>query len=106
MVSGLPPWAVFTPDGSRVRLRATDATRDWVLAFGRFTGTSPKTGKTYDDECAELVADAGDVAATVSGTAWDLDLWLWGRASEGAVDLTGEQAVCERLRAVIVESTQ
>ena len=51
MVSGLPSWATFTPDGRRVRLLATDAGREWVMAFGRFHGTSPTTGKEYDDEC-------------------------------------------------------
>ena len=74
MVSGLPAWATFTPDGQRVRLLATDAGREWVMAFGRFHGTSPTTGKEYDEECGELVGGAPwegedeDVTATVAGS--------------------------------------
>jgi uncharacterized protein (TIGR03083 family) len=112
MVSGLPEWATFTPDGQRVRLWATDARREWVMAFGRFHGTSPTTGRAYDSECAELVGgapwegDDEDVTATVAGTAWDLELWLWGRAGADALARSGDPAAIDRLRAVVVESTQ
>ncbi|WP_156043660.1 maleylpyruvate isomerase family mycothiol-dependent enzyme [Cellulomonas sp. URHE0023] len=109
MLSGLPPWARFTPDGPRIRVRATDAGREWLVAFGRFTGTSPTTGKAYDDPCAELVGwedDDHDVAATVSGTAWELELWLWGRSAGEGLAREGDPAVPQRLRAAIVESTQ
>ncbi|MBO3101802.1 maleylpyruvate isomerase N-terminal domain-containing protein [Cellulomonas fengjieae] len=112
MVSGLPPWATFDPDGQRVRLHATDAGQEWVMAFGRFRGTSPTTGTQYDDECAELVGGApwegedDDVAATVSGAAWDLGRWLWGRATRDALALEGDAAAVDRLRSVIVDSTQ
>jgi len=112
MVSGLPAWAVFTPDGTRVRLHAVDAGREWVLAFGRFTGTSPSSGNTYDDACAELVGGAPwegedeDVAATISGSAWDLDLWLWGRSTGDALVREGDVAAFDRLRAIVAESSQ
>ena len=107
MVSGLPAWATFTPDGQRVRLHATDAGREWVMAFGRFRGTSPTSGTEYDEECAELVgAGDQDVSATVSGPAWELELWLWGRGSADGLERDGDQAVVDRLRAVIVASTQ
>ena len=82
------------------------------MAFGRFHGTSPASGKQYDDECAELVGGAPwegedeDVTATVSGSAWDLELWLWGRGGTDALQRDGDPAAIERLRAVIVESTQ
>lgn len=112
MVSGLPEWAGFTADGARVRLRASDAEREWVVAFGRFHGTSPTTGTTYDEDCAELVGGApwegedDDVSATVSGRAWDLELWLWGRGPLETLELEGDPAAVERLRTVIVGSTQ
>ncbi|NUU16048.1 maleylpyruvate isomerase family mycothiol-dependent enzyme [Cellulomonas humilata] len=112
MVSGLPEWASFTADGQRVRLHAVDAGREWVMAFGRFHGTSPASGTAYDEECAELVGGAPwegedeDVTATVSGTAWDLELWLWGRGGADALRRVGDPAAIDRLRAVIVESTQ
>src|SRR4051794_1535102 len=112
MVSGLPEWAAFAPDGSRVRLRALDADREWVVAFGRFRGTSPTTGTIYDEDCAELVGGAPwegedeDVSATVSGPAWDLDLWLWGRDAGDSLARAGDAGAIDRLRAVIVASTQ
>ena len=107
MVSGLPPWATFTPDGARVRLVATDADRAWTVALGRFTGTSPTSGNTDDEDCAELVEDAPDDATgEVRGTAWDLDLWLWGRGPAGVLATRGGSAVADRLRAIIVESSQ
>jgi uncharacterized protein (TIGR03083 family) len=112
MVSGVPSWATFTPDGQRVRVHATDAGREWVMAFGRFQGTSPTTGTEYDEECGELVGGAPwegedeDVTATVSGAAWDLELWLWGRGGADSLESEGDQAAVDRLRAVVVESTQ
>ncbi|MET0788535.1 MAG: maleylpyruvate isomerase family mycothiol-dependent enzyme [Cellulomonas sp.] len=112
MVSGLPEWATFSPDGVRIRLRAVDTGREWVVALGRFHGTSPTTGTTYDEDCGELVGGAPwegedeDVSATVSGSAWDLDLWLWGRGPVDALERDGDPAAIERLRAVVTESTQ
>ena len=83
-----------------------------MVAFGRFHGTSPTTGTTYDEECAELVGGApwegedDDVTATVSGSAWDLELWLWGRGPRTGWTLEGTRRRSDRLRTVIVESTQ
>ncbi|WP_273653795.1 maleylpyruvate isomerase family mycothiol-dependent enzyme [Cellulomonas fimi] len=112
MMSGLPPWATFTPDDAgRVLVVASDAGRSWLVELGRFTGTSPRTGNTYDLDAGELVArdvTAGDaqVAVTLTGSAWDLDRWLWGRGPLDAVTVEGERAVVDRLRAVLVESSQ
>ncbi|ROS31608.1 uncharacterized protein (TIGR03083 family) [Cellulomonas sp. PhB150] len=107
MVSGLPGWATFTPDGARLRLLATDADRAWTVALGRFTGTSPTSGTTYDEDCAELVEDTPEGATgEVRGTAWDLDLWLWGRGPAGVLATSGDAGVADRLRAIIVESSQ
>ena len=82
------------------------------MAFGRFHGTSPSTGREYDEECAELVGGAPwegedqDVTAAVAGAAWDLELWLWGRGSLDGLEGDGDQAAIDRLRAVVAESTQ
>lgn len=113
MMSGLPDWASFTPDeAGRVRLVARDAGRSWLVGLGRFTGTSPRSGTTYDLDAGELVArdaaaaaEAG-AAATVTGTAWDLDRWLWGRGPLEALAVDGDVAVVDRFRAVLVESSQ
>lgn len=112
MMSGLPPWATFTPDDAGpVRVVASDAGRSWLVALGRFTGTSPRTGTTYDLDAGELVArdadaDRARATATLTGSAWDLDRWLWGRATPDVLTVEGERAVVDRLREVLVESSQ
>jgi hypothetical protein len=42
----------------------------------------------------------------VSGPAWDLELWLWGRGGTDRLERDGDEGAIDRLRAVIVESTQ
>ena len=44
--------------------------------------------------------------ALVAGRAWDLDRWLWGRGDLAALDATGEPALLERVRALLVDATQ
>jgi uncharacterized protein (TIGR03083 family) len=109
MLGGLPAWAAFEPGGTRVRLRATDVDREWVLEHGRFTGTSPTSGTVYDEPDVALAAPGSSgrgVAATVTAGAAGLDLWLWGRVGAGAVEITGDTDAVDRLRQVVVASTQ
>lgn len=112
MMSGLPPWATFTPDdAARVLVVASDAGRSWLVALGRFTGTSPRTGNTYDLDAGELAARdvtaaEARAAVTLTGSAWDLDRWLWGRGPLDALTVEGERAVADRFREVLVESSQ
>ncbi|WP_188940643.1 maleylpyruvate isomerase family mycothiol-dependent enzyme [Nakamurella endophytica] len=107
MLSGLPDWARFSADGTRIRLTCPDSGRSWLLAFGRFVGTSPTSGTRYDEECVEAVTDDPEPAtATVSASSWNLDLWLWGRADAEVLDVTGDASAVARLRAVIADSSQ
>ena len=106
MVDGLPTWATFASDDVHVRLACTNADASWTLALGRFSGTSPTSRTTYDEDTAALVPDRADVALTLSGPAWDLDRWLWGRGGLEAIDVSGDAALLERLRAVLAEATQ
>ncbi len=111
MFAGVPDWGSTTPDpDATVLVTATDTGRSWWLTLGRFTGTDP-AGEHHDQDDL-LVADAADgqgtagdhtPAATVSGSAADLDCWLWGRpaSSTGAVQQVGETAVLRRLNALI-----
>lgn len=116
MVDGVPGWGAFVPDGVHARLVAADGDAAWDLALGRFQGTSPTSGRTYDLEAASVVPTAGAPApdVVITGPAWDLDRWLWGRsgpeAGEGSVPaaltVTGAAAVAARLRALVGEATQ
>jgi uncharacterized protein (TIGR03083 family) len=105
MFGGLPPWATFAPDGEALTVVSADADRRWTVEFGRFTGESPTSGRTYDEDDARLV-DLRPTGTTISGSAWDLDRWLWGRGDASALRIIGDGSLAERLRAVATESTQ
>ena len=96
----VPPWGDFAPDGSAITVRTTDTVAAWTLAFGRFTGTSPDSGSSYDLDVARLDPDRAEVDATVAGAAWDVDRWLWGRGGAHPLRFTGDRALIHRLRAI------
>jgi hypothetical protein len=93
MYGWLPEWGRFTPDpGGTVRLRATDTGDSWLVTPGRFTGTDPDDGTSYEEAAVSAAgSDSGAAAAAeISGTAADLDCWLWHRAPVGAVQRSGD----------------
>jgi hypothetical protein len=105
-LGGLPAWASFEPDGEqRIALQTTDTGDRWTLEFGRFSGTSPNSGRSYDEPDARPI-DAVEVAATVIGPAWAIDLWMWGRAGVDALECTGASDLPARLRQIMTSSTQ
>ena len=104
MFDGVPPeWGAITPEpGRTVRITAADAGAAWYVTLARFTGTSPG-GNSYD-EPALAVADADPgtpAAAAVTGSAADLDAWLWGRPPLGSIERSGDPATLGGLDAVI-----
>jgi uncharacterized protein (TIGR03083 family) len=107
MMSGVPPWGAFTPDGRTVALVATDTGSRWAGRLGRFTGTSPNTGTIYDDEALDLADDAlGAVTTTIAATAADLDRWLWGRGDAATLAVDGDATAVNHIRALAGRSTQ
>ncbi|MBD7979838.1 maleylpyruvate isomerase N-terminal domain-containing protein [Oerskovia merdavium] len=109
LVDGIPEWATFTPDGSTISVAVDgpgETPRSWELAFGRLAGTGPESGTAYDLDSAQLVDLPGSTSAQVSGAAWDLDLWLWGRGERDGLVVRGDAALADRLRAVAVQETQ
>jgi uncharacterized protein (TIGR03083 family) len=106
-MSGVPAWGDFAPDGETVRIEATDAGRRWTAATGRFTGTSPITGRAYDDPAIDLNATSGHApSSTIRGAAADLDLWLWGRGSSNGLTVVGATGIAGMIRRVAALSTQ
>jgi uncharacterized protein (TIGR03083 family) len=104
---GVPEWASWSPDGATVALTCTDVGARYVLELGRMTGTSPASGRTYDLDAAELRDGSSTSAdAEVSGNAWDLDRWLWGRGEGAVLTITGTAQVITRFRAFVSEATQ
>lgn len=62
------------------------------------------------ERCWSWSEIGGDVSspadAEVSGDAWDLDRWLWGRGDAAALVTTGALEVVTRFRALVAEATQ
>lgn len=101
-----PSWATFTADGTTIAVEATGTGRRWTLRFGRMTGTSPSTGRTYDIPALDSATSDAAPGTTVAGAAADLLLWLWGRGPIDALTVDGDPDGADRLRAAVVESTQ
>lgn len=115
MYGGTPEWGTFTPSGRSVRIEPDDAAPLHVR-LGRFTGTSPSSGTSYDEPACELVEEptVGDRAAqdaaaqhaTLRGSAGDLSAWVWGRRDISHLTITGDRAAIADLTAVIEEGIQ
>lgn len=90
----------------------------WPQAFGDLpdAGESPPVRILADDRSwlltptpkgVVVTADAAvRAAATVSGDAQSMLLWLWGRADDTAVTATGDPATLTTLRGLLREATQ
>lgn len=102
MYGGCPPWGTITPSDRVVVFRLTDTGDELLVALARFTGTDPDDGKTYDEPDLAVVPDGGPPLATITGTAGDLDAWLWHRG-DGRVDvrLEGDEATLTELRKIL-----
>ena len=101
----IPSWGSFSEEDAALTLRATDTSSSWVCRFGRMTGTSPDSGKTYDVDAISIdntATSTGDIAAE----AGSLDLWLWGRAEDVPLEITGDRGLAQRLRISTVDVTQ
>lgn len=99
-LDGVPTWGSFDDDGRTLQVVATDTGDAWSIRFGRFTGASPASGILYDEDALLVVEDLTEHDTTVRGGAWDLDLWLWGRADADALDIEGDRSLAARLRAI------
>ena len=103
MYGGLPPWGSFTSTGPQAEFRASDTGLVVPVVLGRFTGTDPEDGTSYDDE--ELSVHAADPSvepsAVVSGRADDLDAWLWHRRDAAGLTIEGDRPVVAQLLQVL-----
>ncbi len=101
----LPEWATFHGDGSSARLRLDDGA-SWTMLLGRFTGTSPQSGTTYDEPAMCL----SDLDATpdveLNGSASSLDLWLWGRGPVDDIEVVGKAEMVPLIREMARAGTQ
>jgi uncharacterized protein (TIGR03083 family) len=101
MYGGEPPWGTATPTGETVGVRVTDTGRELLVAFRHFTGTDPDSGTAYDEEDLGLLDSGPEPSATVSGTAADLDLWLWKRGPADALEVEGDRISYEKMAGIL-----
>ena len=99
-----PPWGVFKPDPDHVvRFVATDTGDEWTVTIGTFVGRSPGEGDEHESACLDW-ADADAVpTAEVTGTAADLDCWLWRRPAVGEVTQSGSEQTLAKLADVMAD---
>jgi uncharacterized protein (TIGR03083 family) len=103
---GVPQWGSTTPyeEGRTVRICANDSGHTWVCSIGRFVGTSPTTGADFDRPALQVLADGGcAVEATLTGTAADLDCFLWNRPAEDQIVREGSTGLLARLDELLAE---
>jgi uncharacterized protein (TIGR03083 family) len=102
MMIGGPSWGTIEPTEGTIRLRAGD--RVWDLQTARFSGRSPKTGKTHHLGKV-MYAAQGEPDAVISTDPATLNYWLWGRATLPPFSISGDSELVDRLRSIAAEST-
>lgn len=103
---GEPPttWGAFTPAPDRVvHFGASDTGDEWSVTVGRFVGRDPDDGVEYATACLDWVAEGTPATAEVSGTAADLDCWLWRRPPFGEISRRGDPATLAALDDVMAD---
>ncbi|WP_338182487.1 maleylpyruvate isomerase N-terminal domain-containing protein [Jatrophihabitans sp.] len=93
-----PEWAELTPSAELGLVQAIDVGRSWLVDVTRWGGVSPNTGKTWDERMLAVVAE-GSPSYTISGTAAEVDAWLWNRGPRVAV--SGDEGGFESFQAVV-----
>jgi uncharacterized protein (TIGR03083 family) len=95
MYGGHPAWSTFTrAEEQTLRLRSTDRGDSWLITLGRLTGTPPDSDPIDETDIDIAATDPGTpAAATVTGTAEDLECWLWHRPTLGEVERSGDPSV-------------
>ncbi|WP_137121674.1 maleylpyruvate isomerase family mycothiol-dependent enzyme [Segeticoccus rhizosphaerae] len=104
MYGGHPGWGRFVPEeGATIRLRTTDTGDSWLVTLGRFVGHDPGSDEDRDDPDIGIAAsDTGEPAlAALSGTAADLDCWLWHRPPVGEITREGDSGVIGRFEQIV-----
>jgi uncharacterized protein (TIGR03083 family) len=103
MYGGCPPWGSFTAEDTHLAVRVTDTGLTVPLVLGRFTGTDPDDGKTYDDEefSVRFADPSAEPVAVISGTAEELDAWLWHRRDDSSITVEGDRAAYDQVVKVL-----
>jgi hypothetical protein len=82
--------------------RLPDTGESWLVRVGQFTGTDPDDQARYDQPSIQVTSAAGTgTAASVCGTAADLDCWLWRRPPLMPLGRSGDPAVLSAFDSMI-----
>ncbi|WP_330473872.1 maleylpyruvate isomerase family mycothiol-dependent enzyme [Terrabacter sp. C0L_2] len=97
------PDLTHVPVSTPVTIATVDAMHAWTVTPVRITGTW--NGREIDVQ-RFLVRDGPDAAATaeISGSAADIDCWLWNRPTEGEIVRDGDAAALSAVDAVLADS--
>jgi uncharacterized protein (TIGR03083 family) len=110
MYGGCPPWGSFSGSGETVAVHMSDTGTELLVGLGTFTGTDPDSGTTYEDEDDLSLVDGGsEPVATITGSAADLDTWLWKRDPDlspglhagDRIQVEGDRLVFEKLSGIL-----
>ncbi len=106
MWGDVPTWARFSSTELVVALETTDTGDTWMIELGRMVGTSPRSGKSYDEPTTAVLEPGSRTAdALVRGTAADLDIWLWNRGLTG-ITRSGDQAALDGVGTLVAAGVQ
>lgn len=102
---GCPPWATSSVTPYVVEVVMTDIHQSIFVKPGQFSGTSPNSGLVYESEgMIEVVSSSARADAKVSGTSADVLLWLWDRADDRRLTLSGKSEALAAFAAGISSS--
>jgi hypothetical protein len=103
MFGGKPAWGTFTPGEGLVRFDVADTGDQVLVLLGRFSGTDPESGTSYEDEeDIAVVPDDGTAPdVVVTGDAAALNAWLWRRRDDSGITVAGDEGVYTRFRGVV-----
>ena len=98
MYGGCPPWGTITPNpGRTARIRCTDTDDTWLVTTATFAGDDPGGEHVEEPDIHVAESDDGsDVPASISGSAADLDAWLWHRVGDEVVGVRGGRGAVGR----------
>jgi uncharacterized protein (TIGR03083 family) len=106
MLTGVPPWGNWMPIDKVVYLACTDVEQSWMVELGAFEGTSPRSGKHYEELPAmEFVTDVVDPDVAITGSAHALASWIWGRGSLADLTVDGDLTVAMLFRGTAADAT-
>lgn len=95
------PGLVAAPTSAPVSITAVESMQSWTITPTTVTGQD-SDGDEWGGAAKFVVADGIDApAAEFTGTAADLDLWLWGRPQHAPIERQGDSTALRGVQALV-----